>query len=285
MNNDIRYLTVSALTNYLAYKFENDPHLFKVYLKAEISNVRLSKGILYFVLKDEDSEINALMFSKDLSKINFKIEDGKKVLVCGRVSLYKKRGTYAITVSQMEEAGLGDAYLNFQRLFKKLSAEGLFEEKYKKSIPLFNHKIGVVTSQTGDAINDITSTIKKRYPLSEIILYPAIVQGEDAPKSIIDAINKANMDAVCDCLIIARGGGSIEDLSCFNDEELARVIFSSSIPTISGVGHEADFTICDYVSSKRAPTPTGAGVIATPKTIDDLNNTLNNCINYYGDFH
>ena len=233
-----RYLSVSALNKYLYYKFDNDLNLRNVYLKAEISNIRLSKGILYFVLKDNES------------------------------GLYHKRGTYAITVSKMEAIGLGDAYLNFIKLKEKLLKEGLFDDQYKREIKRFNHKIALITSATGDARHDVESTIAKRYPLAEVVLYPALVQGTDAPKSLIAALNQANQDATCDCIIIARGGGSIEDLSCFNDEELARCIFDSAIPVISGVGHEADFTICDFVSDRRAPTPTGAAVIASPDMND-----------------
>lgn len=276
--NDIKYLSVSALNKYLYYKFDTDLNLRNVYLKAEISNVRFSKGILYFVLKDSESEINAIMFSSLMERLNFKVEDGMTVLVCGKVSVYPKRGTYSITVNQIEAVGLGQAYLQFLALKEKLLKEGLFDEQYKKEIPYFNHKIGLITSGTGDAMHDVISTVNRRYPLSEVILYPAIVQGSDAPKSLINAINKANEEAICDCLIICRGGGTIEDLSCFNDEELARCIFDSAIPTISGVGHEQDFTICDFVASRRAPTPTGAAVIATPDMADLFRNLENKAI-------
>lgn len=275
-----KYLSVSALNKYLYYKFDNDLNLRSIYLKAEISNVRLSKGILYFVLKDNESEIDGLMFGQSYQKLKFKPVDGMTVLVNGKVGLYVKRGTYAITVSEMEQAGLGEAYLKFELLKEKLLKEGLFDESKKLPIPKFNEKIGVITSGTGDAMHDIFSTIKKRFPLSEIVFYPAIVQGNDAPQSLINAIKLANLENKVSVLIIARGGGTIEDLSCFNDEQLARTIFASKIPTISGVGHEADFTICDFVSSRRAPTPTGAAVIATPDKnellnyIDNLDNRL-----------
>lgn len=267
---DNKYLTVAALNKYLYYKFDNDLNLRCVYLKAEISNVRLSKGILYFVLKDNESEIDGLMFNNVLTKLKFEPKDGMTVLVSGKVALYARRGTYAITVMTMESVGIGDAYLNFELLKEKLMQEGLFDESKKLPIPRFSNKIGVITSGTGDAMHDIFSTIQKRFPLSEIVFYPALVQGDDAPSSLIKAINKANEDKKVDVIIIARGGGTIEDLSCFNDELLARTIFASSIPTISGVGHEADFTICDFVSSRRAPTPTGAAVIATPDKVELL---------------
>lgn len=280
MNN--KYLTVSALNKYLYYKFDNDLNLRNIYLKAEISNVRLSKGILYFVLKDNESEIDGLMFNQSLSKLKFKPIDGMTVLVSGKVALYVKRGTYAITCVEMEQVGIGEAYLKFEFLKEKLLKEGLFDESKKLPIPKFCEKIGVITSGTGDAMHDIFSTIKKRFPLSEIVFYPAIVQGDDAPLSLINAIKQANIENKVNVLIIARGGGTIEDLSCFNDEDLARAIFASKIPTISGVGHEADFTICDFVASRRAPTPTGAAVIATPDKVELITyiNSLIERINY-----
>ena len=277
-NSNNKYLTVAALNKYLYYKFDNDLNLRDIYLKAEISNIRLSKGILYFVLKDNESEISGLMYGQTLQKLKFKPTDGMTVLVNGRVTLYPKRGTYNITVFEMDQVGLGEAYLNFIQLKEKLLKEGLFDEDKKLPIKRFNQTIGIITSSTGDAVHDILSTIKRRFPLSEVLFYPAIVQGDDAPKSLINAIKKANFDKKADVLIIARGGGSLEDLSCFNDEELARTIFASSIPTISGVGHEADFTICDFVSSRRAPTPTGAAVIATPDQ-NELLTYIDNLVN------
>ncbi len=276
MNNN-KYLTVAALNKYLYYKFDNDLNLRDIYLKAEISNIRLSKGILYFVLKDNESEISGLMYGQSIEKLKFKPEDGMTVLINGRVNLYVKRGTYNITVFEMEQMGLGEAYLKFNQLKEKLLKEGLFDEDKKLPIKKFNNTIGIITSSTGDAVHDIISTIKRRFPLSQVVFYPAIVQGEDAPISLIKAINKANNDNMADVLIIARGGGTIEDLSCFNDEQLARTIFTSKIPTISGVGHEADFTICDFVSSRRAPTPTGAAVIATPDK-EDLYKQIDNLV-------
>lgn len=260
-----KYITVTALNRYIQYKFDQDIHLQTVYIKAEISNLRLSKGILYFVLKDEESELEGLMFQQAFQRLKFNPVDGMTVLVSGRISIYLKKGRYAITAVTMEEAGLGDAYLKFLQLKEKLQNEGLFDPQYKKPIPKFCEKIGVITSGTGDAFHDIVSTITKRYPLAKIYLYSALVQGQEAPKSLIKALRQSNIDKLVDVVIIARGGGSIEDLSCFNDEELAREIFKSDIPTVSGVGHEADFTICDFVASLRAPTPTGAAVLVTPE--------------------
>lgn len=263
-----KYISVSALNRYIQYKFDTDVHLQLVYLKAEISNLRLSKGILYFVLKDEESEIDGIMFQNVHTRLDFKPIDGMTVLVTGKVSVYQKRGRYSITVSQLEEAGLGDAYLNFLRLKEQLAKEGLFDDQYKKPIPAMSEAIGVITSATGDAVRDIISTVEKRFPLAKIYLYPALVQGKDAPLDLIRALRQANEDKIVDVLIIGRGGGSIEDLSCFNDEALARTIFHSSIPIVSAVGHENDYTICDFVADYRAPTPTGAAVKVTKDKTD-----------------
>ena len=258
-----KYLTVSALNKYLAYKIDTDINLKSFIIQGEISNARFSKGHLYFVLKDDDSEISAIMFSNYASNLSFKVEDGIKVLAKCSLQLYQKKGTYSLQVTNMREDGLGVLYQNFLLLKEKLSKEGLFDTKYKKPIPEYSENIGLITSNTGDAMHDVVSTISKRYPIAKVYLYPALVQGSDAPASIISALRKANNDNLVDVIIIARGGGSIEDLSCFNDEMLAREIFKSKIPIISGVGHEADFTICDFVSDDRAPTPTGAAVRAT----------------------
>lgn len=258
-----KYLTVTALNRYIAYKFDTDNALRSVYLKGEISNFRISGGHLYFSLKDETSEIRAIMFASQARILKFMPADGMTVLVEARVTVYQKNGTYSLTVNSMNEVGLGEYYLNFLKLKEKLQKEGLFDEEKKLPLPEFPKNVGVITSATGDAINDILTTIQKRFPLTKVYLYPALVQGTEAPKSLIRQIERANADHLCDVLIIARGGGSAEDLSCFNDEELARTIFGSKIPTVSGVGHEADFTICDFVASRRAPTPTGAAVLVT----------------------
>lgn len=279
-----KYISVSALNRYLAYKFENDPHLKIVYIKAEVSNLRLSKGILYFVLKDNDAEISGLMFQNSVDKLKFKPVDGMTVLVTGKIGIYSKRGTYSITVYEMEEAGLGDAYLQFLQLKDKLDHEGLFKTENKLPIPKMSENIGVITSGTGDALHDIVSTIEKRFPIARVYLYPAIVQGAAAPQSLMKALKQANKEKLVDVIIIGRGGGSLEDLSCFNDEGLARTIFDSKIPTISAVGHEADYTICDFVASLRAPTPTGAAVLATRETTDiirEINNNTKQIINAF----
>ncbi|MGD9887343.1 MAG: exodeoxyribonuclease VII large subunit [Bacilli bacterium] len=257
------YLTVSALNKYISYKFDTDNALKNVFIQGEISNFRISKGHLYFSLKDEESEIRAIMFGSSARTLNFIPIDGMSVLIKASVSVYVKGGTYNLSVYEMRQAGLGELYLNFLRLKEKLQKEGLFDQEHKLPIPSFIERIAVITSENGDAINDITSTIFKRFPLAKVYLYPALVQGQQAPKSLISALERANRDCLGQVIIIARGGGSAEDLSCFNDELLARAIFASKIPTVSGVGHEADYTICDFVSSLRAPTPTGAAVLLT----------------------
>lgn len=281
MIDEKKYLTVTALNRYISYKIDTDIALKSIYIKGEISNARLSKGHLYFVLKDEESELSAIIFYNVASKLTFIPKDGMKVYIHGTINTYSKKGTYNLIVNEIEEYGKGLIYQKFLELKKKLADEGLFASERKKKIPAFLMHIGVVTSATADAFHDIVSTIQKRFPLAKVRLYPSLVQGTDAPLSLIKAINKANKENVCDCLIIARGGGSIEDLNAFNDEALARVIADSKLPTISGVGHEQDYTICDFVSDLRAPTPTGAAVLVTNdkeilfKNIDSYEKSLN----------
>lgn len=271
MNQEVRYLTVTALNKYISYKFDSDNHLRQVYIKGEISNFRISNGHCYFVLKDDDSEISAIMFQNYAQRLKFKPQDGMKVLIEGEVKVYHKKGTYGLYVYKLDEVGLGQLYLNFLQLKEKLNQEGLFDSKYKKEIPLFPENIGVITSSTGDALHDIVSTITKRFPLAKIYLYPALVQGVDAPKDLVRALRRANLDGLAEVIIIGRGGGSFEDLSAFNDELLAREVFKSSIPVVSAVGHESDYTICDFVSDFRAPTPTGAAVRVTQDKGEILN--------------
>ncbi len=263
MIDEKKYLTVTALNRYISYKIDTDIALKSIYIKGEISNARLSKGHLYFVLKDEESEVSAIIFYNVASKLTFIPKDGMKVYIHGTINTYSKKGTYNLIVNEIEEYGKGLIYQKFLELKQKLSDEGLFDPNRKKKIPLFPMHIGVVTSATADAFHDIVSTITKRFPLAKVRLYPSLVQGNDAPAALIKAIYKANEENICDVLLIARGGGSIEDLNCFNDEALARVIANSKIPTVSGVGHEQDYTICDFVSDLRAPTPTGAAVLVT----------------------
>ena len=272
-----KYLTVSAINKYIAYKLDSDSALRELYIKGEISNARFSKGHLYFVLKDEESEISAIMFASLAQRLTFDPEDGLKVLVTASLSSYPKKGTYNLIVSKMEEFGKGLIYQRFLELKQKLETLGLFAPEHKKLVPKFPKHIGVITSDTGDAIKDILSTIQKRYPLSMVRIYKSLVQGPDAPESLINSIRRANEEEICDVLIIARGGGAIEDLDCFNDPNLAYAIYDSKIPIISGVGHENDFTICDFVADLRAPTPTGAAVLATP-SLDEILKTLSEAI-------
>ena len=272
-----RYITVTTLNKYLKNKFDTDPHIQSLCLKGEISNFKgHTRGHLYFTLKDEGSRINAVMFSSSASKLKFTPKDGMKVLVVGRVSVYEPNGGYQIYIQEMQEDGLGNLYLKFDELKKKLSTEGLFDPIYKKTIPKFPTKIGIITAPTGAAIRDILSTIKRRYPSVETILFPALVQGELAANDIVKQIKIADTYNL-DVLIVGRGGGSIEDLWSFNEEIVARAIFEARTPIISAVGHEIDFTISDFVADLRAPTPTGAAEMAVPNMIDVKNfiNQLN----------
>lgn len=262
------YITVSALNNYLKRKFEADIHLNRVFLKGEISNSKLhTRGHLYFSIKDENSVISAVMFSTNASTLNFEPKDGTKVFVEGKVTVYEGSGKYQIVVTKMQPDGIGELYIAYEKLKAQLEKEGLFKKELKKPIPKYPQRIGIVTAPTGAAIRDILSTIKRRFPIAETILFPALVQGETAKNSIVENIQKAqNYDL--DVLIVGRGGGSIEDLWAFNEEIVARAIFACPIPVISAVGHEVDFTIADFVADLRAPTPTGAAELAVPNMVD-----------------
>ena len=265
------YLTVSQLTKYIKYKLDNDINLREVYLKGEISNFKAhTRGHFYFTIKDEGSRINAVMFASSASKVKFTPEDGMKILVMGRISVYEATGGYQIYVNEMMEDGVGNLYVAFEQLKKKLASEGLFDDRYKKPIPKIPERVGVITAPTGAAIRDIISTINRRFPLTEVILLPSLVQGEGAKEDIVRQIKRAE-DYNLDVLIVGRGGGSIEDLWAFNEEIVARAIFDCPIPVISAVGHEIDFTIADFVADLRAPTPTGAAEIAVPNKADVIN--------------
>lgn len=256
------YITITQLSRYLKYKFDEDKNLNIVYLKGEISNFKAhTRGHYYFTLKDEGSRINAVMFSSSVSKLKFLPSDGMKVLVTGKVSVYEATGGYQIYVSDMIEDGVGNLYVAYEQLKKKLEAEGLFDSSHKKKIPRMPKKIGIVTASTGAAIRDILTTIKRRYPIVETILFPALVQGKEAGVDIARKIGIANSYDI-DVLIVGRGGGSIEDLWPFNEEVVARAIYDSRVPVISAVGHEVDFTISDFVADLRAPTPTAAAELA-----------------------
>ncbi len=266
--NSARYLTVTAINRYLKDQFDRNEHLRSVFLKGEISNFKgHTTGHLYFSLKDENSKINAIMFSRNAAKLNFKPVDGTKVLVSGRIGIYEATGSYQIYVEDMQEDGLGNLYIAFEKLKEQLSKEGLFDPSHKKPLPKYPSRIGIVTAPTGAAIRDILSTIARRYPLTETILFPSLVQGEYAAPDIVRNIKRASSYSL-DLLIVGRGGGSIEDLWAFNEEIVARAIYDSEIPIISAVGHEIDFTIADFVADHRAPTPTGAAEMAVPNIVD-----------------
>ncbi len=263
-----KYLTVSAITRYLKAKLDVDENLQTVFLKGEISNFKAhTSGHFYFSLKDEGSKINAIMFRSNASKVLFKPLDGMKVLVSGRISIYEAMGSYQIYVDEMLEDGVGNLYIAFEQLKKKLQAEGLFEASHKRKIPSVPKRVGIVTASTGAAIRDIMTTIKRRFPICETILFPTLVQGENAKDDIVRNIERAQ-DYDLDVLIVGRGGGSIEDLWPFNEEVVARAIYNSKVPVISAVGHEVDFTIADFVADLRAPTPTAAAELAVPNMAD-----------------
>lgn len=263
MENNVKYYSVSAINRYIFHKFDIDVNLQEVYVKGEISNFKWSGKHCYFSLKDAESELSAMFFFPANTTLKFQPKDGMSVQIIGKIQVYQKRGTYSIVVKQMIQEGVGILYQQYLDLKEKLFKEGLFDEDKKLPIPEYPEKVAVITAPTGEAIHDIISTFNRRLPLAEIKLYPALVQGADAPADLIKALNKVYYDNEADVIIIGRGGGSFEDLACFNDERLARTLFASPIPTISAIGHEGDYTICDFVSSFRAPTPTGAAMKLT----------------------
>ena len=270
-----QYLTVTALNRYLKFKFDNDQELRGVLLKAEISNFkRHSRGHLYLTLKDDTSQVSAIMFSSSTRGLNFNPKDGDKVIVEGYVSVYEAYGTYQIYIQKMDLDGVGDLYLAYERLKEELGKKGYFDESHKVELPRFPETVGVITSPTGAAVRDIINVIESRFPLTKIIVYPALVQGVNAKESIAENIEKANRQKLVDVLIVGRGGGSIEDLWAFNEEIVAKAIYNSKIPVISAVGHETDFTISDFVSDVRASTPSHAAEIAV-KNYRDIVNDIN----------
>ena len=271
-----KYLKISDLNNYIKNIFDDNPYLKKVYLRGEISNFKNhTRGHLYFTLKDDASRISAVMFYSSAVSLKFAPEDGMNVLVEGRISCYPAQGTYQIYVDKMEPDGLGNLYIEFEKLKEKLAKEGLFALEHKKAIPKIPKRVGAITASTGAAIRDIISTIKRRFPICEVILFPALVQGRDAAPDIVRQIKEADSGKYdLDVLIVGRGGGSIEDLWAFNEEIVARAIYEARVPIISAVGHEIDYTIADFVADLRAPTPTGAAEMAVP-TVSEINNIIN----------
>lgn len=289
MNNN-EYITISDINRIIKFTIESNFELRSVYLKGEISNIKYhGRGHLYFSLKDETSKINAVMFNYKSSNMNFNPKDGDAVLVHGRISVYEASGSYQIYVDSMQLDGLGNLYVLFEQLKLKLHKEGLFDPFKKKKIVRVPRKIGVITAPTGAAVRDIISTINKRFPITEIYLFPTLVQGDSAASNIVKMIELANSYDDIDTIILGRGGGSIEDLWAFNEEIVARAIYNSRIPIISGVGHEIDFTISDFVADLRAPTPTGAAMLAVPdieevrryfkNAQEKVNNSIMNTLN------
>ena len=271
-----KYLSVTTLTKYLKMKFDKDPYLERVYLTGQVSNFRKRPTHQYFSLKDDRAVIQATIWSGIYQKLGFDLEEGMKINVIGRVQVYEPSGSYSIIIEKAEPDGVGALALQFEQLKKKLSEEGLFQERFKQAIPQFAKRIGVVTSRSGAVIQDIITTVSRRFPGVEIVLYPTKVQGEGAAEEIARNIARANEREDIDVLIIGRGGGSIEDLWAFNEEIVVRSIFESRLPIISSVGHETDVTLSDFVADKRAATPTAAAELATPVTKLDLLTYLKN---------
>ena len=269
------YLSVSTLTKYLKAKFDRDPYLERVYLTGEISNFRRRPNHQYFALKDEGAVIQATMWAGQFRKLDFELEEGMKVLAVGRISIYPPSGSYSINIESLVPDGVGALAVKFEQLKKKLTAEGLFEQRWKQTLPQFSKKIAVVTSPSGAVIRDIITTVQRRFPMSQIALYPTKVQGQGSAEEIAGNIRRANQRGDFDVMIIGRGGGSIEDLWGFNEEIVVRAIFESRIPIISSVGHETDVTLADFVADSRAATPTAAAELATPNTKVDLINWAN----------
>lgn len=264
------YLSVSSLTKYLKLKFDRDPYLERVYLTGQVSNFRRRPTHQYFSLKDENAVIQSTMWAGTFKKLDFELEEGMKINVVGRVQLYEPSGSYSIIIEKAEPDGIGALAIQFEQLKKKLAEAGYFDERHKRQLPQFVKKIGVVTSPSGAVIRDIITTVSRRFPGVEILLFPTKVQGEGASQEVAANIAKANERDDLDLLIIGRGGGSIEDLWAFNEEIVVQAIFESRLPVISSVGHETDTTLADYVADRRAATPTAAAELATPVTKADI---------------
>ena len=271
-----KYLSVTTLTKYLKMKFDKDPYLERVYLTGQVSNFRKRPTHQYFSLKDDHAVIQATIWSGIYQKLGFDLEEGMKINVIGRVQVYEPSGSYSIIIEKAEPDGVGALAIQFEQLKKKLTEEGLFQERFKQALPQFSKRIGVVTSRSGAVIRDIITTVSRRFPGVDILLYPTKVQGEGSAEEIARNIARANQRDDLDLLIIGRGGGSIEDLWAFNEEIVVRAIFESRLPVISSVGHETDVTLADFVADRRAATPTAAAELATPVTKLDLLTHLQN---------
>lgn len=272
----LKTLSVGEVNNYVKKLVENDFILKNLNVKGEISNLKFhSSGHIYFSLKDENSKVNCIMFKNNAVNLDFRLEEGMKVEVKARLGVYHKEGTYQLYCENIKKAGIGELFEEFHKLKKELSEEGIFDEKYKRALPKFPKRIGIITARTGAAVRDIINVIQRRNKSLDIILYPAKVQGENAADSIIEGIRYFNNEKSVDVIILGRGGGSIEELWAFNNRELAYEIFNSRIPTVSAVGHEVDFTISDFVSDMRAPTPSAAGELVSPSLQEMINDLVN----------
>lgn len=268
-------ITVSQLNNYIKRCFDSNTNFQKLWIKGEISNFkRHSTGHLYLTLKDEGSVLRAVMFRASASSLRFEAANGMKVIACGRVAVFERDGQYQLYIESMMPDGVGELYLAYEQLKAKLEKEGLFDESHKKPIPKYPTRIGVITSPTGAAVRDILNVLKRRYSFADIIIYPALVQGVGAAKTIVKGIECFNKLKNADVIIAGRGGGSIEDLWAFNEEEVAYAIYNSEIPVISAVGHETDFTIADFVADLRAPTPSAGAELSAPSQIDVRKNLV-----------
>ncbi len=258
-------LSVTEVNRYIKTLLCGDEILSAICIRGEISNFKPHpSGHLYFTLKDSNAEIAAIMFRSDASRMNFRPSNGMRVVVYGNIDVYEKSGRYQVYVRTMLADGIGALYMELERLKKKLEAEGLFDESRKKPLPAYPRRVGVITASSGAALRDILNITGRRYPMADILICPALVQGVDAPASLCNGLSLLNAEGSCDVIILGRGGGSLEDLWAFNDESVARAVAASAIPVISAVGHETDFTLCDFVADRRAPTPSAAAELALP---------------------
>ena len=272
----LKTLSVGEVNNYVKKLVENDFILKNLNVKGEISNLKFhSSGHIYFSLKDENSKVNCIMFKNNAVNLDFRLEEGMRVEIKARLGVYHKEGTYQLYCENIKKAGIGELFEEFHKLKKELSEEGIFDEKYKRALPKFPKRVGIITARTGAAVRDIIKVIQRRNKSLDIILYPAKVQGENAADSIIEGIRYFNNEKSVDVIILGRGGGSIEELWAFNNRDLAYEIFNSRIPTVSAVGHEVDFTISDFVSDMRAPTPSAAGELVSPSLKEMINDLVN----------
>lgn len=269
METEVLTVTVSQLNNYIKRVMENNSYLKDIWVKGEISNFKLHySGHIYMTLKDDHAAVRAVMFRGAAARLRFQPENGMKAICRGRVSVYERDGQYQLYVEEIQPDGLGALHMAFEQLKQRLGEEGLFDDSYKKPLPPYPSVIGVVTAPTGAAVRDIIHVLGRRFPLARVRICPVLVQGEQAAGQIAAAIHFLNQNHLCDVIIAGRGGGSIEDLWAFNEEIVARAVFASEIPVISAVGHETDFTICDFVADRRAPTPSAAAEIAVPSAFE-----------------